>query len=80
MRMWMMWFFQLIKLFLFVGLVFDVRVVMQVVEKIELGVCNWVVGNFLVEVCLLQEEDLDLCFIIKWFECNIEFKQVEFCL
>lgn len=50
---------------------------MQVDEKIEPGACNWAVGNSPAEVRSLQEEDPDLCPIIKWLECNIEPKQAE---
>lgn len=75
--MWMMWFPQPIKSSLSAGPVLDVRAAMQVDEKIEPGACKWAVGNSPAEVRSLQEEDPDLCPIIKWLECNIEPKQAE---
>uniref|UniRef100_A0A8W8IJN6 Peptidase A2 domain-containing protein n=1 Tax=Magallana gigas TaxID=29159 RepID=A0A8W8IJN6_MAGGI len=62
------------------GPVLEVRAAMQVDEKFEPGglrACNWAVGNSPAEVRSLQEEDPDLCPIIKWLECNIEPKQAE---
>lgn len=62
------------------GPVLEVRAAMQVDENFEPGglrACNWAVGNSPAEVRSLQEEDPDLCPIIKWLECNIELKQAE---
>lgn len=81
-RMWMMWFFQLIKFFLFVGLVFDVKKLSQVfvIGQLEIFQLKYVCCRKWIQICVLLLSGLSVILNLNRQSFVYKFQELEYWL